>query len=916
MKPSTCGGCPLEAIGQGWVPPAGGGDILIVGEAPGQNEALSGKPFVGQAGWMLDRILSRVGMDRAVMGVHNCLSCRPPDNYLAGAPYEYHALTHCQPNLLATIDALRPKVIVALGNIALRQLTGRIGISQLRGYPLPGPRGIWVVPSYHPSFLLPRKGQKDTSRLQAAVMLDFKKAEQVAKSGFAYEVPDLLLDPNPGVFSLWVDQVIREGLPLSVDIETPGKIAKDEEDLDEGGWNNTIIRIGFSNSETSGCSIPFTPPYFESVKRLLASPLVKVLWNGYAFDWPIIESHGLVLNGDVHDGMWMWKFLQSDLPRGLQSVGSFYAAELGPWKYLSSTEPAKYNAYDAIVALRCFNGMKKDLLAQGRWERYDRHTRQAWEVLRVAGLVNGVSMHGEGREVLKEKLETLSISFLTEAQRVVPPEFHASKTYARRPKDLPVVEVPIMGKEKVCSKCGAVGKLNRKHPCGPEALLDQEKPISAWQTRYDWPSYQASSLDHLEKAIALGGFNPNSEKQLKAYARAYGHPLRFDKKKNSESLDKLQLEKLAARQGLKHPIYPIVQELRGISKTLGTYVNGFLPDVDGLIYTTYTFGASTGRLTSRAVNLQNVSHKSENEWAAHIRRMIVPRPGRVFVEADSAAIEAVLVGYFAGDPEYMRRATLGIHAYLACVELGMDFTPDNVRRIKGESRFEALYARKKRTVHGVNFGMGAGLMAMNYPKVFRSKKSAQKEIDFYYDVCPKLKEWHKHTRLLAHRQAYLQNPFGYRHYFFDVLKKDVSGEVIYGSDANRAVAFNPQSTAAAFMRENLAILRDSEWYPDALPANLSIHDALLLEPLAGDAERARDYLMTLMNRVIPELDGLRIGVDVKLYEENWQDAKKFGSRSGTLATASLPIDLRPEDVEYSGGDPVGGRSLPSGLVTA
>src|SRR6188768_2581831 len=181
-KPATCGGCPLEYSGTGWVPSLGGGDILLVGEAPGETEAALGKPFMGQAGWMLNRIMSRVGMDREVMGVHNCLSCRPPNNWLAGAPYEYEALANCEPNLTDTITKLNPKVLVALGNIALRQLTGRSGISSYRGYPLKGPGGRWVVPTYHPSFLLPRKGQKDTSRLQAAVMLDLKKAEQIGNS--------------------------------------------------------------------------------------------------------------------------------------------------------------------------------------------------------------------------------------------------------------------------------------------------------------------------------------------------------------------------------------------------------------------------------------------------------------------------------------------------------------------------------------------------------------------------------------------------------------------------------------------------------------------------------------------------------------------------------------------------------------
>lgn len=879
-KPTSCAGCPLAISGEGWVPAEGGGKILLVGEAPGENEAKAGRPFVGAAGWMLNKLLARVGMDRALLGVHNCLSCRPPKNWLSGAPWEYAALHQCGKNLDATLERLRPKVIVALGNIATRQLTGRSGVSQLRGYPLLGPRGIWVIPTFHPSFLLPRIGQKDTSRLQAAVMLDLKKAEKIAEGGFAYDSPELILDPDPGSFNGYVDLALRDGSPLSVDIETPGKIAKDEEDLDEGGWNNTIIRIGFAFERNRACSIPFTPPYQEGVRRLLAGTAAKILWNGYAFDWPILEAHGMRLGGEVHDGMWAWKFLQSDLPRGLQSVGSYYAAELGPWKYLSSTEPAKYNALDALVAWRNFDGIRKDLESQGRFGVYDQHTRVVWEVLRQAGLENGLAMHGQGREILKAELERRSVQLLLEAQKVVPEIFHAGKTYARKPKDLPVEAVTIGGKVKSCPKCGKEGKLNGKHPCGV-ALVERTIPVEAYRVKVPWADYREEdlTLEAIDRLIAVGGFNPDSPPQLKAYARAHKHPLRFDSKKGSESLDKMQLEKLAAKRGAAHPIYRIVQDLRGISKTLGTYVNGFAPDAEGKIYTTYTFTPSTGRLSSRAVNLQNVSHRSENEWAEHIRRMIVPRAGRVFVEADSAAIEAVFVGYFAGDPEYMERAKKGIHAYLACVELGLDFTPENVREVKNNPKYEALYARKKRTVHGVNFGMGAGLMAMNYPRAFASKKAAQKEIDFYYAVCPKLKAWHDHTQLIAHRQAYLENPFKYRHYFFDVLKRDISGKVVYGSDAKRALAFLPQSTAGAFMRESLALLRESEWFPEALPANLTIHDALVLEPLANDAERARDYLVALMNRPIPQMGGLRIGVEVKRYDANWQDAKKFGGIS-------------------------------------
>ena len=88
-KPSTCATCPLYEKGQGWVPAFGSGSngVLLVGEAPGAEEAHASEPFVGPAGFQLRKLLDRCRMEKADFRVHNVLSCRPPNNWLDGAPW-------------------------------------------------------------------------------------------------------------------------------------------------------------------------------------------------------------------------------------------------------------------------------------------------------------------------------------------------------------------------------------------------------------------------------------------------------------------------------------------------------------------------------------------------------------------------------------------------------------------------------------------------------------------------------------------------------------------------------------------------------------------------------------------------------------------------------------------------------------
>jgi DNA polymerase len=125
--------------------------LMVIGEGPGAQEDASGRPFVGRAGQLLDQMLASVGLDSERDAyVCNVVKCRPPDNRRP-TPQEIAA---CAPWLAAQIAAVDPAVVLLAGATALEGVLGiKGGISRLRGRWHPW-QGRWVMPVFHPSYLL------------------------------------------------------------------------------------------------------------------------------------------------------------------------------------------------------------------------------------------------------------------------------------------------------------------------------------------------------------------------------------------------------------------------------------------------------------------------------------------------------------------------------------------------------------------------------------------------------------------------------------------------------------------------------------------------------------------------------------------------------------------------------------------
>jgi hypothetical protein len=267
-------------------------------------------------------------------------------------------------------------------------------------------------------------------------------------------------------------------------------------------------------------------------------------------------------------------------------------------------------------------------------------------------------------------------------------------------------------------------------------------------------------------------------------------------------------------------------------------------------------------------------------------------------EPDFSAIEAVLVGYFAQDKDYVRLAKLGVHDYFNSLVLkhhgkisasaDISWSDADLRAFFADlkKRFKPEREVAKRTVHLSGYGGTPHRMHQMAPDEFPTVAVAREMQSFYFSHFPLIRKWQNATIALAARQGYLRTPFGNLHEFWKLYnwkKNKVSGEweKVWGEDAKRALAFLPQSTAAGILKEVILALPDEILNAFRIP----IHDSLAFFAMPKDKlDEWGSRVVGLMERPIPCLplppewgmgDHLSIGVEAKAGGPTWADVEKY-----------------------------------------
>lgn len=355
-KPESCRSCPLYASEEGIVWGEGPKDakIMFVGEAPGEEEGALLKPFVGGSGRVFNAQLQHAGIDRRDVYVTNVCKCRPTARGAGGKivnrqPTETE-IRNCAKFLVGELEAVRPNVVVALGNVPLHTLTDtKKGITTMRSVPIDGPKRkdgkcerYKVIGTIHPAAIM------RSQELWPAVIFDLARARNEAA------FPTIVRRQWKKVIHARLSDVgdsllrrIRDAGVYHHDLETTGLDPK----------KDTFRCIGLAAHWDEVYCFDWTTDVIEFVRKLHADPsLLCVGQNSEGFDIPFQEAKGFTFNGPTYDTMIGFHLLNSGLPKDLGFIGATVTDELS-WK-----DSTMYRAGEDALQVGC----TKDVHATAR----------------------------------------------------------------------------------------------------------------------------------------------------------------------------------------------------------------------------------------------------------------------------------------------------------------------------------------------------------------------------------------------------------------------------------------------------------------------------------------------------------------------------------------------------------------------
>jgi DNA polymerase I-like protein with 3'-5' exonuclease and polymerase domains len=532
------------------------------------------------------------------------------------------------------------------------------------------------------------------------------------------------------------------------------------------------------------------------------------------------------------------------------------------WKHTSKEDPAGYNCQDSDALLRNVLGIKPDLEKNGLWKVFERH------VVRLNQVLSYMSSKGVLRdEVMRQDAEVKLSALLDETEKQmdasVPQEarrLHPKNGFVKEPKETTgLVRAAFTVKRLRCGSCQMVGvtkahiKAKKKgNPCEGKELVQFTEQVERW----------AKPLEFKVSKVGLEG-----------YQKALKHQAIINRHENRVTFDESAIEALMK----KYPhdkLYPLILKSREYQKLESTYIGITIDGVvrggmpigrDGKIHTTYSHNPSTLRLASQSPNLQNMPRGS-NGLSSIVRNLIMASDDSILLERDYSGIEAVILGYFASSADYIRLSKLGIHSFLASHVLGrpadLSWSNETLKEYFKEikkSKDQAIqdtYNACKRAIHGTGYGMMPRKMYMSEPDIFKSVKNAERLQSIYFELCPYIKKWQLATQMQAERDGYLRNPFSYIHRFTSVFSYRKEGKDWKrgpGEDANRVLAFLPQSTAAGIIKEAMLRLFFNRFEEAGQYMRMQVHDSLVLDTPIKIWESVDAVLKEEMERPVPEL---------------------------------------------------------------
>lgn len=867
--------------------------IMIVGEAPGADEEIKGKPFVGASGMEMNRMLAEVGISRNECFVTNVCRIRPHDNDITqfllcdknGKPirslktkadttgYVHHLDLWVKEPILKGIEMLKkeielvkPNVIVAFGNLSMWALTGKWSITKWRGSMLKTYEPFYlgqfketyhpkVIPSIHPASVMREWPQR------GAVINDLRRAARF-KDGSPYPDPgwQFIIRPSFSQVRETLDMILgwlendrwtveRPKVRLAPDIETRG---------------GHIACIGIAWSKREAICIPLMclgkkDGYWTEAEeawicwmlyKIFTHPRVEIIGQNFLYDSQYFWRHNHYSPRVAQDTMISQHAIFADAPKALYFQASMYCDYYVYWKdegknwdkNLGEEQLWYYNCEDCVYTFEC---AEVELEILEKLENLKDHQGEP----SPARWTHAKAVHSFQQQMFWPVLKAMQ-----KGVRVDP-----------KVKSELVLEVQ--------------DELARRQQFLIDVIGHELNPASTPQMH-----------GFFYKDLALPPIMTRAKK---------GQPPR-------PTLNDDALQTIGLREPLLRPIVNCIADIR----TLNIFLSSFLLkplDIDDRMRCSWNIGGSesgksaprTYRLSSSenafgsGGNLQNIpseKSKSVGKSAArnksaisilgdpihlpNLRSMFIPDPGYTFFDGDLDRADLQVVVWEADDAmlkEALKRG-VDIHLLNAFVVSGKEPPPldELIERHKKDGictcpppkcywdhRLPLYLEREfaKIFCHATNYVGSPRTVAAHTGRTVHEIDRAQK---IWFGAHPGIKALHTRTENQIKRFRFVENRFGYRWYIFDRLEAILP----------EAVAWIPQSTVSIVI--NKIWMNIYERLPE-VDVLLQIHDAL-----AGQVPTNQKHLLLPLIQecgkiVIPYEDPLSIPFSIKTSEKSWGD---------------------------------------------
>ena len=814
---SDCKQCPFRrhnrVYGGAFLPSLS--KVALVAEAPGSDEDRKKMPFVGKAGLFLQQSAANAGMTWAMTYLTNVISCRPPSNNIH-LPESAQAIRHCkagfQKELLFAVEK-GIRVFVALGQTALNAFdVTDASITKARGSvyeKMIGKTLVHVIPTYHPSYLI-----RGNMREESTFVTDLQKAQQVARDGWHLPTEDFIIEPTIDDVVLFVRQAEQEQATIACDIETAGGL----------GIDSYTKMIGFALNDSKALCVPVTKqggnPYWSDsqwpivvkyLQRLFKRPTI---WQNCLFDVPRLRKDGFDIANILHDIMLLHHALYPELPHRLDYVVSTYG-KTPYWKdarqmsfkaaeAMNDEEFRTYNLRDCIV----LHQVLPSLLAEAEKENVLWAYQQNMSLVPVIEHIqsNGLLLDKDHLAVYKRELEedikkertyitTLNVD---KGLNLGSTQDKAYLFYGKKPpKYASSKEVLRTAKRTDTKKYAAAKKVVDS--------IDNTQPLTLPTT------YRAGSTKsggYSTDSLAIDGMFRSIRNRL-AVLETLQRPTARHKEEEAA------LER-------SYNVLSSYANYQQLETQLGLYTD--FPLDEGRVKGTYVIhGTSTGRLSSRRPNMQNIKKRAKD--------MFVATPGFVFIEGDYSNLELRVLAELSDDDVLRGVFTNNLNVH-----------DENTKALFGLSEDDEMWDLARRAAKTYIFGRNyGGSLEGIYKKVSRQVPElkltlkAFKEADQRYrQKHPAYDEWKARLLEAVKATRTLVNAFGRRRVFL--------GE--YREVVREALNFPIQSTAADIL--NIALCKTLDNLPTWARIVLTVHDSIVLEV---EEQRQNDGITFLRDRM-------------------------------------------------------------------